>query len=159
MKLLAKVAIVATLGAGATILAAPNGHDDAALLLHARSTRTQMASDYQELERIKIKAKYAKDLIKLNCINDKLVQAKPQLNIADAALRDVEAGHEASNIQLDTAANSVRSLLEQARQCVDTKAIISVSSNSFSSGGVKGSDPGIPDPGIEPGGYASPPGM
>ena len=163
MKLFAKVAVfTATLGLGATLLAAPGlgSHDEALNLAHARTIRGQMEGDFQKLQRLQLRAQAAKDIIKLNCVNDKLVQAKPEMNLGDMAVREIEAGHDTSGLaQLETAANTVRSLAEAASQCIDSKLISSVSSNSFSAFGVHPVDPGTEPPYVEPPTYASPPGM
>src|SRR5689334_13994747 len=51
-----------------------------ALLLHE-----QMRGDARHVMYLQQIAKKEKDVIKLNCVNDKLVQIKPQMNMADAA--------------------------------------------------------------------------
>jgi hypothetical protein len=127
-------------------------------LLHEQ-TRTD-ARHVQYLQQI---AKKEKDVIKLNCVNDKLVQIKPQMNLADSAEAELNVAPDAGRIaafdSLAQAADSVRRLREEADQCIG-EAITqggSESSNSFTGPQVP-DDPtkGFTGKQLEPPGYASP---
>ena len=51
----------------------------------------QTRSDARHIQHLQQLARQEKDVIKLNCVNDKLVQVKPQMNIADLNQAEVEA--------------------------------------------------------------------
>jgi hypothetical protein len=82
-------------------------------------------------------ARKEKNVIKLNCVNDKMVQLKPQMNLADAAESEIEgasdAGRMAAFANMTRAADSVRRLREEADQCIGESITQSggESSNSF----------------------------
>ncbi|HET7502931.1 MAG TPA: hypothetical protein VFK02_18050 [Kofleriaceae bacterium] len=126
-------------------------------LLH-ESTRAD-ARHVQHLQQI---ARREKDVIKLNCVNDKLVQIKPELNIVDAAAAELEGATDANRMMMfgnvTQAAENVRRLREEADQCIG-EAITQggESSNSFTAPPAP-DDPtkGFTDTPIEPPGYASP---
>ncbi len=126
-------------------------------LLHDQ-TRTD-ARHVQYLQQI---ARKEKDVIKLNCVNDKLVQIKPQMNLADAAESQMDGANDAARIAaFETVAQSaenVRRLREEADQCIGEPITQgSESSNSFT-GPKAPDDPtkGFGNNPIEPPGYASP---
>ena len=134
------------------------------LLLHE-----QMRGDARHVMYLQQIAKKEKDVIKLNCVNDKLVQIKPQMNVADAAEVEITSSPDAARMSafdsVVEVAASVRRLREEADQCIgeavtagDTR-----SSNSFTGphapddptkGGLQGGGGGGND--VEAPGYASP---
>lgn len=126
-------------------------------LIH-ESTRAD-ARHVQHLQQI---ARREKDVIKLNCVNDKLVQIKPELNIVDSATAEVESTTDGNRMavfgSVTQAAENVRRLREEADQCIG-EAITQggESSNSFTAPPAP-DDPtkGFTDTPIEPPGYASP---
>lgn len=70
-------------------------------------------------------AKKQKDVIKLNCVNDRMVQAKAQRNIADDTRAQLNAALAKNSDerftlfqQLEATASSVKTLHEQAKACV-----------------------------------------
>jgi hypothetical protein len=124
--------------------------------------REQTRSDARHIQHLQQLARGEKDVIKLNCVNDKLVQVKPQMNMAD--LRELELGSasEADRMSLfesiSQAADNVHRLREEADQCIGEPVTFGggESSNSFTGPPVP-DDPGKGGPAeIEPPGYASP---
>lgn len=190
MKLLAKVGILSLL-AGATATAvygepeggwlSPNGQSASGAAsasanasvdlrgpmsltdMHARLAliREQTRADARHIQHLQQIARQAKDVIKLNCVNDKLVQVKPQMNIADARTADLEAANDTERPavfeSIAQSADNIHRLREEADQCIgEPVAIGSESSNSFT-GPTAPDDPNKNFPGeIEPPGYASP---
>jgi len=123
----------------------------------------QMRADTRHVAHLQQIARKAKDVIKLNCVNDKLVQVKPQMNIADAGEAELEASNEANRMAafetVTQAAESIRRLREEADQCIGEPITQGGdSSNSFTGPDV----PDDPTKGfggpvvIEAPGYASP---
>lgn len=128
----------------------------------------QMRGDARHVMYLQQIAKKEKDVIKLNCVNDKLVQIKPQMNLADAAEAEMNSPADAARMSafenvVQVAAN-VRRLREEADQCIGEAVTTgdSQSSNSFTGpqapddptkGGIHGSGGGND---VEAPGYASP---
>ena len=133
---------------------------------------TQMQGDYQQALRLKDVAKKQKDVIKLNCVNDRLVEMKAQLNLADTTKAQItgstadpsKVSPEASAafLQLSAKADAIRELREQAGACIGVEL-------SKGESGLEVTKPDIPDDPatvdpygtdlpsavIEPPGYAS----
>lgn len=65
------------------------------MVAQAGTFEEQIKADVRHVLHLQTKARQAKDVIKLNCINDKLVQLKAQVNIFDAAHASLKAGLEA----------------------------------------------------------------
>lgn len=131
------------------------------LLARARALHDQTRAEARHIQHMQQVARSEKDVIKLNCVNDKLVQVKAQMNIADAGeakLASAQAGERIEIFEtIAQAAQSVRQLRGEADQCVGEPVITGgKSSNSFT--GPEAAD----DPtkgfgrGIEPPAYASP---
>jgi len=123
----------------------------------------QMRADTRHVQYLQQIARKAKDVIKLNCVNDKLVQVKPHMNIADTGETELEASNEANRMAsfetIAQAAESIRRLREEADQCIGEPITQGGdSSNSFTGPDVpddptKGFDGPVV---IEAPGYASP---
>ncbi|HEY5948114.1 MAG TPA: hypothetical protein VIV40_21610 [Kofleriaceae bacterium] len=127
-------------------------------------------SSYRELLHLKEQAKKQKDVIKLNCINDKLVQLKAQITITEETNTQLQASLTSSNddryalfVKLSTDNASVTRIRDEGRACIGEPELYKQES------GVDVTRPDIPDdpgtidpydPGgvvvIEPPGYASP---
>lgn len=127
------------------------------LLLHE-----QTRADSRHVQYLQQIARKEKDVIKLNCVNDKLVQIKPQMNVADAAesqLSSADAGRMAVFDNIAQAAENIRRLREEADQCIGESITQggSESSNSFT-GPTAPDDPtkGFTGNQLEPPSYASP---
>jgi hypothetical protein len=132
--------------------------------IHARLqlVHEQTRADARHIQHLQQVARQAKDVIKLNCVNDKLVQVKPILNMLDEQSLDVEAAGDGERPivfeRVAGAAESVHRLREEADQCIgEPVSIGSESSNSFT-GPRAIDDPskGFAGKEIEPPGYASP---
>ncbi len=162
-KFLAKVLFVAALGGvAATMYAAPSGPE--AYSSEAASIKMQMLADQQFVLRLKAQAVREKDVIKINCLNDKLVQMNPLMNIIDALIDrltnvpDSEAT--AAFNELTDAAAKVREQRELAQQCAESKLLVTESTNAYTAPhGPEDPTQGIPGDyggcGVPPG-YASP---
>jgi hypothetical protein len=111
---------------------------------------------------LQIAARKEKDVIKLNCINDKLFQIKALRNIFDSAKGEFEAATNKDDqakifVRISANANSIRQLKEEALACTG-EIPTSADTDSDWTGPDIPDDPGkdwFPD-GIEPPGYASP---
>src|SRR5437870_2346391 len=100
MKLLGKLSLLAlAAGAGATALYAAPGDFGAGatpdarlaeMIATARSTEEQVRNDYRVVLHLQQIARKQKDVIKLNCVNDKLVQLKAVVNIAERSRGEIE---------------------------------------------------------------------
>jgi hypothetical protein len=91
----------------------------------ATAFRTQIAEDNQKVLALKEQARKLKDVIKLNCVNDKQIQVKAEMNIADMANDQLQAAlgknvddRTSSFDQLASAADAIRRLREEAAACV-----------------------------------------
>src|SRR4051812_18028037 len=123
----------------------------------------QIRADARHIQHLQQVARQEKDVIKLNCVNDKLVQAKPQMNIVDARQQELEGAGEAERMvvfeTILSAADSLRRLREESDQCIGEPITFSggESSNSFT-GPHAPDDPtrGFGNHPIEPPAYASP---
>lgn len=98
---------------------------------NAQILQDQVQEHYRLVLRIQEKVREAKDVIKLNCVNDKLVQMKAQMNILDSANRQLQDAltknsdeRHSSYSQLERAANSVRVLHEEANTCVGEQELV-----------------------------------
>lgn len=132
--------------------------------MHARIQllHEQTRSDARHILHLQQIARQAKDVIKLNCVNDKLVQVKPILNLLDEQSLEVDSSSDGERglvfDKVTGAAESVHRLREEADQCIGEPVTIgSESSNSFT-GPTAPDDPskGFTGKEIEPPGYASP---
>jgi hypothetical protein len=126
-------------------------------LLHDQ-TRTD-ARHVQYLQQI---ARKEKDVIKLNCVNDKLVQVKPQLNIFDAGESELEGSRDADRMTIfdgiSQAVENIRRLREEADQCIGEPLQAGGESSNGFTGPQAPDDPtkGFGGGEIEPPVYASP---
>lgn len=124
--------------------------------------REQSRSDTRHIHHLQAIARKEKDVIKLNCVNDKLVQAKPQMNIADMAASELTTAPEADRMaifeSLSQAAESVRLLREEADQCIGQPIQTGGDSSNTFTGPEAPDDPtkGMSPPELEPPSYASP---
>lgn len=124
--------------------------------------REQSRADARHVQHLQALARKDKDVIKLNCVNDKLVQLKPQMNIADTGQVELESSTDSNRASIfegiAQAAENIRRLREEADQCIgEPIATGGDTSNSFT-GPDAPDDPtkGVGKPDLEPPGYASP---
>jgi hypothetical protein len=140
----------------------------AALQARTQLLHEQMRGDARHVMYLQQIAKKEKDVIKLNCVNDKLVQIKPQMNLADSAETEITSGADIARMSafdnVVQVAGNVRRLREEADQCIGEAVTTgdSQSSNSFTGpqspddptkGGFHGGGGGND---VEAPGYASP---
>ena len=162
MKLLAKLGLIAVVGGGVTALyAAPGGFGDSPAVGQARSRaqvlHERVFTDMQHVQHLQQVARREKDVIKLNCVNDKLVQIKPLMNVVDSSQASLDLDPSTSLTMITQSSESIRRLREEADQCIGEPLLGNESSNSYSHPGVF--DPTGMNPwgsGIEPPAYASP---
>jgi hypothetical protein len=134
----------------------------AALQARSQLLHEQMRGDARHVMYLQQIAKKEKDVIKLNCVNDKLVQIKPQMNLADVSEAEMTSSPDAARMSafdnVVQVAGNVRRLREEADQCIGDPLVGGgESSNSFS-GPQAPDDPtkGFGGHPVEPPGYASP---
>lgn len=132
MRNLAKILPILCLVGGAAALRADTAPPPAKPTLSvadmtARSAdiKKKIEADYQHVLYTREQAKKQKDVIKLSCVNDKLVQIKAQMNIADETNDQLQAaltsGSDERNTlftTLSTTGNDVHLLREQAAACI-----------------------------------------
>lgn len=127
---------------------------------------TQMGQDLVHVGRLQQKARKDKDVIKLNCVNDKLVQMKAMMNLADEKRLQITDALTLSNgraperfASFQTSAAEIRKLREEADVCVGVGVDSAIDSKLNVSNPAIPDDPtaGNPfDDGLEAPGYASP---
>jgi hypothetical protein len=86
--------------------------------LRATELKLQVDVDLQHVERLQAKARKEKDVIKLSCINDKLIELKPEANMFDAIRKELlDQFDEAIAQSLEKSAIQVHKIREQADMC------------------------------------------
>ena len=160
MKLLAKIVLATAVGGavyaapgGWLSPAGPSGGAQAEEMLSRTAVVTQqIQDDYRITKHLQAQARKEKDVIKLTCINDKLVEMKPEMNIVDHARIELQGGRDAAEMrtafeEVLQAGDTVRRLREAAEACIGKPLIATESSNDFT-------HPQIPDhPSGDPFGY------
>lgn len=128
--------------------------------------QAQMTQDMVHVGRLQARARKEKDVIKLNCVNDKMVQMKAMLNLADDKRSQITDALTLGNgraperfADYQSSASDIKKLREEADVCVG------VGPDYVGDSKLNISNPGIPDDptagnpfddGVEPPGYASP---
>ena len=126
----------------------------------------QLKTDYREMLELKARATKQKDVIKVNCVNTRLVEVKAHMNLADLTQQQLSAallGNADNRVELYGklvgSADNVARLRDEARNCVGESEMFKQES------GVEVTKPDLPDDptidhpfedGIEPPAYASP---
>jgi hypothetical protein len=159
--------LAATLSAGAAVLYADPaslglGGDPSAQsrVAHVQMLRQQGAEDMHHVMHLRDSARRAKDIIRLTCVNDKLVQMQPLMNTIDHLQIEVETNASVMT-EAGATADSVRHLREEADGC-GGEALLSgnESTNGFTAPTIPDTPYGEPwnvsSTIIEPPGYASP---
>ena len=152
-------AIALALGGAALAQPAPHSYE---LQGRVSAMETQVEQDVRHVKHLQEIARKQRDIIKLTCVNDRMVEMKAQANIFDNSRHEVElsAGNGAGTVFEDmmNAAHAVHRVRSEADACVGEPELYGESINGFS-------EPGFPDdptlgnpfsPIIEPPGYASP---
>ena len=176
MKIIRKIVPVLALIAGTTSLRADSpfgtgaptqANSIASVEMQARAgqIREQIRTDERYVMYLQLQARKQKDVIKLNCVNDKLIQIKAEQNIADSAnellqisIANNSGERVAAYDELNQAGNTIRDLRSQAAACLGESELI-----RQESGGTYSHPPFPDDPTIipfdvytEPPAYASP---
>ncbi len=139
MKSLLKLGLIGALaGVGATLLyAAPEATPPDAqlndLLGQADLVHSSATADMQHVVQLQETARKSKDIIKLNCVNDKLVQMKPQMNVLEQMQNEMRSSQNvaAAAAQVTQAGQNMRQLRDGADQCAGESIIESESANSY----------------------------
>ncbi len=139
------------------------------MVAQAGTIEGQIKADVRHVLHLQTKARQAKDVIKLNCINDKLVQLKAQVNIFDSAHVSLKAGLEAGGssddkqttyAEVTATAEAIKTLRAEADICVGEPELFKQESSSEVRRPEIIDDPGGVDPftdgPFEPPAYASP---
>lgn len=122
----------------------------------------RVVGDYRLVVQMQQQARKQKDVIRLNCVNDKLIQIKPFQNLFDVdrtTFKSVEDDARRYSLfdGMSQQAESVRRLREEADRCAGEPALAGESSNGWQ--GPQVPDNPFQDPfggGLEPPAYASP---
>jgi hypothetical protein len=122
----------------------------------AAEIRQQIQKDARHVLYLQAEARKQKDVIKLNCVNDKLILIKAEENIADSVSAQLESSiddRSAVLSELQRAGESVRVLRQEAAACLGEMELYKQES------GGEFSHPQFPDdPTVVPfGDYAEPP--
>jgi hypothetical protein len=127
---------------------------------------TRIEVDGQQMIHLQEFAKKQKDVIKLNCVNDRLVQAKAQRNIADqlhvqlsAAIQKNSDDRAGLYQQYVATSEALKLLREEAKACVGEAELLKQESGVTVDAPFTPDDPTIISPPtevVEPPGYASP---
>jgi hypothetical protein len=139
---------------------------DAEMTTRALGLQSQIQEDNRRVLFLREQAKKSKDVIKLSCVNDKLVQIKAQMNIADATNDQLQGAltkggddRQALYSQYASTAEAIKHLREEAAVCVGEPELFK------QEGGGSFTHPDIPDDPthspvfsgeLEPPAYASP---
>lgn len=123
--------------------------------------------DVRHVMHVREQARKQKDVIKLTCVNDKLIQLKAQQNIfgaaqvqLQAALTDGQGDRFGLFTQISEGADGIRKLREEADACLGegdlspSETDVDVTSPDIVDDPTKSGD--VFQPGVEPPGYASP---
>ena len=137
----------------------------AELQMRAQQVREQMQTDVRYVMYLQAQARQQKDVIKLNCVNDKLIQIKAEMNIGDSAnelltvaIAQNTGDKRAAFDQLTEVGNAVKELRQQASACLGEAELIKQESGGTFSHPAFPDDPTIIpfDVYTEPPAYASP---
>lgn len=129
MKLLRKYSLLAVL-LGAAVVEAQTAPPQAKALsaaemrLKVEQIQKEIDGDHRHVLHLQALARKEKDVIKLTCVNDKLVQLKAQMNLFETASLQVDAALGAGDdsptavfADLETAGNDVKKLRGEADGC------------------------------------------
>jgi hypothetical protein len=159
MKWLARTAVLGLgIGLGMTaIYAAPDAPPST---LEARQIIDESQASLRHVMSLRDVARKEKDIIKLSCINDKLVMMKAQVNVMERLQSELSVNATAMG-EITTAGINVRNLRSEADQCAGDQLGAGVESTNSFTGPTPPDNPfGNPFAPIggtvEPPGYASP---
>ena len=124
------IALLTALCGGAVLHAdtpapAPRVLSASEMATRAVTLRAQILEDSQKVLSLKEQARKLKDVIKLDCVNDKQIQVKAEMNLADmandqlqGALQKSSEERQAAFAQLVGASDAIRRLREEAGACI-----------------------------------------
>lgn len=90
----------------------------------AKKLRNQIRAATQHVSHLQTRARKDKDVIKLSCVNDRLINLKAQANVFDLTERDLlgaiddAAARQTNHARLVETATAVRLLREEADACI-----------------------------------------
>lgn len=124
-------------------------------------------ADYREMLQLQAQARKQKDVIKLNCVNSRLVEVKAHMNLIDSTNQQLQLALQKNSDERNTlyasmvaSQQSIATLRDEARGCVGEPEMF-----KQEAGGVEVQRPDLPDDPtignpfvneIEPPAYASP---
>lgn len=131
-----------------------------ARVAHVQVLRARGVDDMRHVSHLRESARKAKDVIRLNCVNDKLVQMQPLMNTLDRLQVEVQVNASAMT-EVVTTADGVHHLRDEADGCGGESLLSGIeSANGFTAPTIPDTPYGEPwgETGtiIEPPGYASP---
>lgn len=134
-----------------------------AMQREAQALRERVRGDVQWGVHLQAKARSASDIIKLTCVNDKLLRLKAEANLFDEAHRDLMAvldteGRFSAYTRVIQTASDVDKMRDEANACIGEPELSADSANDFTAPEIT-DDPtlGLPfDIELEPPAYASP---
>ncbi len=125
----------------------------------------QIKSDFHDIVLMQAESRRLKDVIKLNCVNDKLILVKAEMNIADAARQQVQVeisvgskpDRESWFSQLVASETRIRDLRQEADACLGKFELAKESGSTYTHPDFPDDPSVIPfDIYTEPPAYASP---
>ena len=128
MKLLRKYAVLVALLAAVTVQAqtppAPKALPPAEMRLRQEQLKKDIDEDHKHVLHLQALARKEKDVIKLTCINDKLVQIKAQMNLFDnsslaleGAINNTDDSPRTIFVDIEKAGADVKKLRGEADAC------------------------------------------
>lgn len=124
MKQLARIVSLVSVLFGAVVLHAdtaqptpPKPLTASEVAVKTATLRAQIATDGRKVVLLRERARKSNDVIKLNCVNDKQIQVKAEMNVADALITSGPDGQSVL-VQLASAGDAVQHLREDAEACV-----------------------------------------
>lgn len=136
----------------------------AEMLTRGTQLEEQVQTDTRHVQHLQVVARREKDVLKLSCVNDKLVKLKGHANIVDAALVKLRGSQGESKDAFSSAtehAQNVAKDREEAQACVGETELGQESNSDFTKPDLpddptKGGVPFGENAVVEPPGYASP---
>ena len=125
------------------------------MVARGETLEVQIKGDLRHVLHLQATARREKDVIKLNCINDKLVQLKAQVNIFDSANASLKAGLESSSsaddkqaafAEVTSTADAIKSMRAEADICVGEPELYKQESSSDVTRPTIVDDPSATDP-------------
>jgi len=137
------------------------------MTVHATELSEQVGKDVKQVRHLQAQARKEKDVIKLGCVNDKVVQLKAQQNLFDESEKQFEDALTGTQIDmagaalddLDKTSQAIANLRSEAEACVGVPELYKQESATSVDAPTFPDDPTVTDPfepEVEMPGYASP---